>query len=60
MKSNIQGGNLLRWDYGIPHANPTGSIGIHSHFRFSIGGSTYGSSAQYPWHAPFNYWNYKK
>ncbi|WP_413541850.1 RHS repeat-associated core domain-containing protein [Chryseobacterium viscerum] len=60
MKSNIQGGNLLRWDYGIPHANPTGSIGIHSHFRFIIGGSTYGSSAQYPWHAPFNYWNYKK
>ncbi|MFZ4931105.1 DUF6443 domain-containing protein [Chryseobacterium sp. Mn2064] len=60
MKSNVQGGNLLRWDYGFPHDKVSTQMGIHSHFRFIVGGSKYGSSTQYPWHAPFNYWNYKK
>ncbi|MNT49611.1 hypothetical protein D3C72_1864740 [compost metagenome] len=58
LKQGVKGGNLLRWDYGPLH-NSRG-LGLHSTFRFNIRESTYGSSAQYPWYAPFKFWKYKK
>ena len=59
LKQNVNGGNLLRWDKGTSHIAPY-NIGTHSHFRFNIRGNTYGSTAQYPWYAPFQYWKYKR
>lgn len=53
-----QGGNLLRWDYGVIHGSQ--KIGLHSTFRFNIRGVTYGSNKQLPWHAPFKFWQYSK
>lgn len=59
IKQGIKGGNLLRWDSGLIEGTRD-QFGLHSHFRFKIGGSTYGSTAQYPWYAPFQFWKYKK
>ncbi len=52
------GGNLLRWDYGLLHGTQT--IGLHSTFRFNLLGRTFGGSGQFPWSAPFKFWNYIK
>ncbi len=54
----IKGGNLLRWDYGLLHG--TERVGLHSTFRFNIGGVTYGSTAQYPVFAPYRFWMYRQ
>ncbi|OWK68722.1 hypothetical protein CBW18_20795 [Pedobacter sp. AJM] len=59
VKQAKAGGNMVRWDYGPAHAPATG-MSYHSTFRFNVGGSTYGSSAQYPFGAPFEFWKYKK
>lgn len=59
LKQNVKGGNLLRWDRGTVEGG-YGQSNAHSHFRFNIGGNTYGSTAQYPWYAPFTFWKYKK
>jgi RHS repeat-associated protein len=54
------GGNLLRFDYGVPHGFESGQLGFHSTFRFNIGTNIFGSTAQYPVSAPFMFWKYKK
>jgi len=53
-----QGGNLLRWDYGMLHG--TQRIGLHSSFRLNLLGKTFGSTKQYPGIAPFKFWKYPK
>ena len=58
IKQQMKGGNLLRWDYGPLHGSS--GLGLHSTFRFNIGGKVYGSTAQYPWYAPFTFWKYLK
>jgi hypothetical protein len=62
MKQVVQGGNLLRWDYGILHG--TQRLGLHSTFRFNMFGKTFGSASkatgQKPWFAPFTFWKYQR
>lgn len=53
-----QGGNFLRWDYGVLHGSQT--IGLHSTFRFNLLGKTFGSTKQVPWSAPFKFWKYSQ
>lgn len=59
VKQPKAGGNMVRWDYGPAHAPATG-MSYHLSFRFNVGSGTYGSSAQYPFGAPFEFWKYKK